>query len=319
MPEVIKLNGQEIRRGEDKMVNISIARLPTYTNIDLSIRVIRAMNDGPVVLLSGGLHGDEINGIEIVRRLISGDQLGLKAGSVIAIPLMNVYGFIQNVRGVPDGKDINRSFPGNKSGSLANLVAYTIMNEVIPKIDYGIDFHTGGASRANYPQIRCVFDIEGNLELAKAFSPPVILHSSLIDKSFRKAAYKNGKQIIVYETGESVRFDEEGINIAVRGTQRFLHHLGMRDAGPPPLTEPKYYSKSSWLRAKYAGIFNPRIKIGEIIKPRQIVGKITDPYGNESFKIVNKVSGQVIGLNNSPVVHKGDALMHIATSELSSE
>ncbi|REL38198.1 succinylglutamate desuccinylase [Rhodohalobacter sp. SW132] len=316
MPEVIQINGEEIRPGEDKQVHISIARLPTYTNIDLSVRVIRAEQDGPVVLLSGGLHGDEINGIEIVRRLISKDHLQLTAGTIIAVPLMNVYGFIQNVRGVPDGKDINRSFPGTKNGSLAMLVAHTIVKEIIPIIDYGIDFHTGGASRANYPQIRCVFDLKDDLKLAKAFAPPVILHSGLIDKSFRKAASKKGKQILVYETGESMRFDEDGIAIAIRGTQRFLHHMKMRKSSPQPLIKPAIYRKSNWIRAKYAGIFNPKVKLGDVIKPRQILGKITDPYGNESFNISARLDGRVIGLNNSPVVHKGDAVMHIATNEL---
>jgi len=319
MPEIIRINGYQIGLGEDKQVQIGIARLPTYTNIELSVRVIRAENDGPVVLLSGGLHGDEINGIEIVRRLITGDNLALKAGTIIAIPLMNVYGFIQNVRGVPDGKDINRSFPGTTHGSLANLVAYTIVKEIIPIIDYGLDFHTGGASRANYPQIRCVFDHKEELDLAKAFAPPVILHSGLIDKSFRKTANKRGKQILVFETGESMRFDEEGIGIAIRGTQRYLHHLKMRNSGPNPLTEPSIYQKSSWVRAGYAGIFNPRIKLGEIVKSRQVVGKITDPYGNESFKVINRNPGRVIGINYSPVVHKGDAVLHIATSEIKNE
>jgi len=319
MPEIIRINGEEIRAGEDKQVHIGIARLPTYTNIDLTIRVIRAQQDGPVVLLSGGLHGDEINGIEIVRRLITKDHLQHTSGTIIAVPLMNVYGFIQNVRGVPDGKDINRSFPGTKNGSLAMLVAHTIVKEIIPIIDYGIDFHTGGGSRANYPQIRCVFDLKNDLELAKAFAPPVILHSGLIDKSFRKSASKNGKQILVYETGESMRFDEEGIGIAIRGTQRFLNYLGMRKSSPQPLIKPTIYRKSSWLRAKYAGIFNPKIKLGDPIKARQVLGKITDPYGNESFNISARLDGKVIGLNNSPVVHKGDALMHIATSELKNE
>ncbi|MFO7846868.1 MAG: succinylglutamate desuccinylase/aspartoacylase family protein [Balneolaceae bacterium] len=316
MPEILELNGEKILPGEDRQVHISIARLPTYTSIDLSVRVIRAKTDGPVVLLSGGLHGDEINGIEIVRRLISGGELDITAGTIIAIPLMNVYGFIQNVRGVPDGKDINRSFPGTKSGSLAKLVAYSILNDIIPKIDYGIDFHTGGASRANYPQIRCVFDIEKNMELARAFSPPVILHSGIINNSFRKAAKSKNKLIIVYETGESMRFDEPGIQIAIDGTYRFLHHLGMRNNSPEALEKTTIFRKSSWVRAKNAGIFNSKIKLGDFVKKRQVVGKITDPYGNESFRVVNRNEGRVIALNNNPVVHKGDAILHVATSEI---
>lgn len=312
MPEIIEINGEKIFPGEDKQIYLNIARLPTYTNIDLPVRVIRGNKDGPVLLLTGGLHGDEINGIEIVRRIIAGNTDNLEAGTIIGVPLMNVYGFIQNVRGVPDGKDINRSFPGTKGGSLAKLVAYTIMKEIIPKIDYGIDFHTGGASRANYPQIRCVFDIEKNMELAKAFEPPVILNSGLIDKSFRKAANRKGKQILVFETGESLRFDETGIQEAVAGTQRVMKHLGMIETAPEG-HDSKMYRKSRWVRARFAGLFHPKIKLGEEIKARQQVGKITDPFGNESFRVMSKYDGQVIGLNNSPVVHKGDALMHIAT------
>ncbi len=311
MPDYIEINGEKVARGEDKLINLSIARLPTYTSIDLPVRVIRGENPGPVLLISGGLHGDEINGIEIVRRLLVKNILRPENGSVIAIPLMNVYGFIQNVRGVPDGKDINRSFPGSKSGSLANLVAYNIMNEIIPIIDYGIDFHTGGASRANYPQIRCTFDVPENIELAKVFSPPVILHSKLIEKSFRKAAHKKGKQILVFETGESLRIDNSGIEEAINGTQRLMKHLGMiRNAPEPQKTE--IFEKSSWVRAKIAGLFHPKVDLGDSINKRQLLGRITDPYGNETVKVISNYSGKVIGLNYNPVVHKGDAILHIA-------
>ncbi len=312
MPEFIEINGEKIARGEDRLINLSIARLPTYTSIDLPIRVIRGPEKGPVLLVSGGLHGDEINGIEIVRRMISRQLLKPDAGTVIAIPLMNVYGFIQNVRGVPDGKDINRSFPGSKSGSLANLVAYNIMKEIIPIIDYGVDFHTGGASRSNYPQIRCVFDIDRNMELAKAFAAPVILNSPLIEKSFRKAAYKRGKHILVYETGETLRLDEYGIQQAVAGTQRLMKHLGMIRKAPEPTETSTVYHKSTWIRARAAGLFHPRNELGDRVEVRQVVGRITDPYASENIKIVSKYSGRIIGLNYNPVVHKGDALIHLA-------
>ncbi|MEX0646604.1 MAG: succinylglutamate desuccinylase/aspartoacylase family protein [Balneolaceae bacterium] len=313
MPEFIRINGERIARGEDKLVYLNIARLPTYTNIDLPVRVLRAKKDGPVLLLTGGLHGDEINGIEIVRRMLSSKTAVPDAGTMIAIPLMNIYGFIQNVRGVPDGKDINRSFPGAKGGSLAKLVAYNIMNEILPQVDYGVDFHTGGASRANYPQIRCVFDIAKNLELAKAFAPPVLLHSKLIDKSFRKAAHKKGKHILVYETGESQRIDEAGIQEGINGTLRLMKFLGMKKDAPVPVL-PEIYKKSSWVRARYAGLYLPRVKLGDKVKKRQVLGVITDPFGNEYFKIISSLNGQVIGQNNNPVVHKGDAILHIATN-----
>ena len=309
--DLIHINGEKIGRGEDRQLFLEIALLPTRTDIRLPVRVIRSMKPGPVLLLTGGLHGDEINGIEIVRKMLSAGMLKPDRGSVIAIPLMNVYGFIQNVRGVPDGKDINRSFPGNKTGSLAKILAYKIMNEIIPKIDIGIDFHTGGASRANYPQIRCVFDIEKNLELAKAFAPPVILHSPLIDKSFRKAAHNKKKHILVFETGESLRFDDFGIQQAIEGTMRLMKYLGMKENAPEP-GKVEIFEKSAWVRATYAGIFHPKVRIGEVVKKRQLLGEITDPFGTESFKLKSRYIGRIIGLNYCPVVHKGDALLHVA-------
>ncbi len=312
MPDSIAIDGQKIGRGERQEVLLNIARLPTYTDIDLPVHVFRGEDEGPVLLLTGGLHGDEINGIEIIRRMMDNENSLPEKGTVIAIPLVNIYGFIQNARGVPDGKDINRSFPGVKTGSLAKLLAHTLMNKIIPHIDYGIDFHTGGASRANYPQIRCTLNIDKNMELAQAFAPPVILNSNLIDKSFRKSAYRKGKHILVYETGETQRFDEFGIRQAIEGTLRLMKHLGMRSSAPEAEYETKIYPKSTWVRARYAGLFNARIELGDLLNKRQVLGHITDPFGKESFKVVCPYDGCIIGMNNNPIVHKGDALVHIA-------
>lgn len=319
MPDIIQIGGEKIRRGEDRHLFLRIAKLPTHTHIDLPVRVIRSAEPGPVLLLSGGLHGDEINGIEIVRRMLARKMLIPEKGTVIAIPLMNIYGFIQNVRGVPDGKDINRSFPGSKTGSLAKLVAFTIMNEIIPKIDYGIDFHTGGASRSNYPQIRCVFHLEKNIELAKAFAPPVILHSPFIDQSFRKAAYKKKKHILVFETGESLRYDEFGINLAIEGTQRVMCHLGMKSEMTKPEYKTDIFQGSVWARAPLAGLFTSKIKNGDEVKKKQVLGVITDPFGSDVDSIKSRYDGRVIGINYNPIVHKGDAIMHIATNKQNDE
>lgn len=317
MSDTININKRKIERGEFAEVILNIARLPTYTEIDLPVYVKRAENPGPVLLLTGGLHGDEINGVEIVRRILTKHLDDLEAGSVVAMPLVNVYGFIQNVRGLPDGKDINRSFPGIKNGSLARQLAHTLMKEIIPQIDYGIDFHTGGAARSNYPQLRGVLKIEENLKIAKAFAPPVILNSSFIDKTFRKAANKLGKHILVYETGESLRFDEYGINEAVEGTLRLMKSLKMISSAPTPNEKTEIYGKSTWVRAKYSGLFHPRVDIGEHIKRRQVLGNISDPFGQEKFKTVATRGGRVIGLNYSPVISKGDALLHLAYDKLS--
>lgn len=312
MPDTITINNYKIGPGEQKEIQLNIARLPTYTNIDLPVHVFRAEKDGPRLLLTGALHGDELNGVEIIRRMVSKDMLMPQKGTVIAIPIVNVYGFIQNVRGLPDGKDINRSFPGVKGGSLARLLAHTLMNQIVPKIDYGIDFHTGGSARANYPQIRCLLDHDKNKELASAFDAPFTIHSSLIDKSFRKAAQKKGKHILVYETGESTRFDEDGIQEGIDGTMRLMKHLGMKEKAPKAGHETEFYHKTTWVRAKYAGLFKPQVQLGEKVNKKQILGHITDPYGNEQFKSVAPQNGRVIGLNYAPVVHKGDALLHLA-------
>jgi predicted deacylase len=311
MPEFISINDHNIGLGQQKEILLNIARLPTYTPIDLSVNIFRAEEDGPVLLLTGGLHGDEINGVEIIRSLIADELVVPEKGTVIAIPLVNIYGFIQKERDMPDGKDINRSFPGSKNGSLARLVSHTLMEKIFPHIDCGIDFHTGGDARENFPQIRCKFEVEENLRLASAFEPPVTVNSSLIDQSFRKAAQEKDKQVLVYETGESNRFQEHGIQEGINGTMRLMKELGMRSEAPEG-NDTDIFEKSTWVRARYAGMFQPKKELGQHINKRQVLGHISDPFGQEWFKVVSPQTGRIIALNNAPIVHKGDALLHIA-------
>lgn len=311
MPDFITINKCRFEAGDSGRVDLSLARLPTHTSIDVPVLVYRAMEDGPVLLLTGGLHGDEVNGIEIVRRMIEDEIVIPDRGSVIAIPVVNVYGFIQAARGVPDGKDINRSFPGVKTGSLARLLAWTIMKEIIPQIDCGIDFHTGGASRSNYPQVRCSFKSNQALELARAFAPPVILNSGLIKKSFRNAAHQKGKPILVYEAGESMRLHHNGTNEAIDGTIRLMKHLGMKEEAPEA-DHTEEYERSVWVRAKSAGLFLPKVSLGDKMNRKQVFGYIKDPYGEVNKRVDAPRSGRIIGINNCPVIHKGDALIHFA-------
>jgi predicted deacylase len=311
MPEFISINGHDIGLGQQKEIRINIARLPTYTPIELAVNVFRGKEDGPVLLLTGGLHGDEINGVEIIRRMISKKDTMPERGTVIAIPLVNIFGFIQKQRDLPDGKDINRSFPGSKSGSLARLVAHTLMTKIFPHIDCGVDFHTGGDARSNYPQIRCVLKDEQNKKLADAFAAPITVNSTLIDKTFRKAAQKKDKEILVFETGEAHRFDQFGIQEGIDGTLRLMKSLGMRDSAPEA-NDTDIYQKSTWVRARYAGLFQQKMELGEEVNKRQVLGHISDPFGKEWFKVVSPRNGRIIALNNAPVVHKGDALLHLA-------
>lgn len=312
MPDKMLINNIEILPSENKKIEVNIARLPSRSPIDIAITVSRANDPGPVLLLMGGLHGDEINGIEIVRRIIEQGLNMPEIGTVICIPIINIYGFIHFSRYVPDGKDVNRSFPGNRNGSLASRVAYFLMKEIIPKIDFGIDFHTGGADRTNYPQVRCMMNDPKNAELAEAFRAPFTLHSNYRPKSLRQAAAKLGKKILVFEGGESSRFDEYAIQEGINGTMRLMKYLGMTSREIGKLGhEHRLIKKSSWIRARVSGMFQSMVSSGAPVTKNQLVGHITDPFGDFRLPVKSTATGFVIGLNNNPILHQGDAIMHI--------
>lgn len=303
--------GHSIQPGEFTEININIARLPSHTIIDTPIYVSRGLEDGPVLALTAGMHGDEINGMEIVRRILDSGLHKPKRGVTVCMPIVNLYGFLNYSRDVPDGKDINRSFPGNKSGSLASRVAYNLMREVIPFIDYGIDFHTGGAMRTNYPQVRSVLKDSKNMELANAFHAPFTIDAPFRPNSLRKEASRKGKHIIVYEGGESLRFDQQAIEEGIAGTLRLMKHLGMIDTAPEPKEESRVIWSTSWIRAKHAGLFQPTVQCGQLVHKGDWIGTITDPFGEFKENINSVDTGYVIGLNNIPVINAGDALMLI--------
>jgi uncharacterized protein len=309
MREIV-INGVRIRPGQSINIEIAIARLPTHTLIDLPVFIHRSKIDGPVVLVSGGVHGDEINGVVAVKRMLEENLFVPKIGTIIFIPLVNVYGFLSNSRTFPDGRDLNRSFPGSNKGSLAAQIAHIITTEIIPHIDYGIDIHTGGRMLTNYPQIRVDFKDKKGWELAKIFGAQFVINSPHIDKSFRKEAYKNGKHILVYEGGESMRLDDLSVEEAIAGTRRILQHLGMLDGELEP-KEPLIIKESSWVRAKISGIFIPTVKLGDPVKRGQMLAKISDPYGQVKVPVKSTTNGHVVGLNNLPVINAGDAIVHI--------
>jgi len=313
MSDHLIVNKKRILPGQKEIIKLNVARLPSGTVISLRIHVYRSENPGPVMLVMGGVHGDEINGVEIVRRTIEhGLFENLKIGSVIAIPLLNIYGFINFSRDVSEGKDVNRAFPGNMSGSLASRVAATLTKRVLPAIDFGIDFHTGGGSRYNYPQIRFSKGDKKAEELAKMFAAPYILCKANIPKSLRKVAMSMKKPIIVYEGGEALRFDALSIEQGLEGLKRVMHAHGMTDSAPPsPLEKPKKFNKTSWLRASRSGIFLWSKQSGVKVNAGEQLGIINDPYGENRVWVLAHRSGYIIGHNNAPVVSQGDALFHI--------
>lgn len=309
--KVVHIAGHEIRPGEFKEIKINIAKLPSQTLIDTPLYISRGMEDGPVLALMAGMHGDEINGLEIVRRILDGGLHQPKRGTLVCMPIINVYGFLNFSRDVPDGKDVNRSFPGSKNGSLASRVAYHVTHDVIPFIDIGVDFHTGGAMRTNYPQVRAMLNNEKNMALANAFHAPFTLDAPFRPSSLRKEASKKGKNIIVYEGGESLRFDQQAIEEGIAGTLRLMHHLKMIDWAPDPKEENRIIWSSTWVRAKHAGLFHANVQCGQLVHKGEWVGTITDPFGLFKEKVVAPEKAYIIGLNNIPVINAGDALMHL--------
>jgi hypothetical protein len=310
--EPVKLRGETIGLGENKLIKFAIDRLPTGTLIEIPVYVFNGKEKGPTVLLQGGLHGDETNSIEIIRRMLENKYFKIKRGCVIVVPVLSVFGFLHFSRDV-HGKDVNRSFPGTRSGSLASRIAYFHMKEIAENIDFGIDFHTGGGQRSNYPQIRFTEESSISKELAEIFNAPFYFPSKLIQKSFRKEAYKNNIPIIVYEGGETLRFDEKAIKEGIEGTLRVLKHFRMILKNPLAAKKKKsiYLTKKRWIRAKIAGLFNSFVHNGDKVIKGQVLGDITDTYGETSLKIKATMDGYIIAINYFPIINRGDAIFHI--------
>ncbi|MEK9829547.1 MAG: succinylglutamate desuccinylase/aspartoacylase family protein [Schleiferiaceae bacterium] len=322
LSDALVIDDVVIPAGTSKTVDIQVARLLSGTLIHMPVHVFRSENPGPTLLLSGGLHGDEVNGIEVVRRMISLGILNkISCGSVVAIPIINVYGFLFFSREVPDGKDVNRSFPGSPNGSLAAQVAHTMATKILPVVDMGIDFHTGGASRTNYPQIRYDDQDPKAIEMAKAFKAPIALGSGLISGSLRACGQTQGVPIIVYEGGESLRLEEKAVKEAIRGTKRFMHSIGMLEASPKPRglkgrqkgdqKAIRHISGNTWVRAEASGLFSSERESGQAVREGELIGRIRNPYDSYSVKVYSPMDGFIIGHNNIPLVHRGDALFHI--------
>ena len=310
--------GHTIGKGMGAQLNLDIAKLHTRTKIEVPVIVQRGKKEGPTLLITGGIHGNEINGVEIVRQLVSKKYNKPDRGTVICIPVVNIFGFLNQTRQFPDGRDLNRVFPGTLRGSLASRFAYHLVKDITPIVDYCIDYHTGGDSRFNAPQIRIDKDDEDGLELAKVFGAEFIVKSAGREKSFRETLHHLDKKVLLYEGGKSLHIDEEITNIGITGAMRIMQHLGMRNfekeiSGiPVKKTPPKLVNSSKWMRAKHSGMFHPIVKVGQEIKKGNILGSISGPFGYFERKIKARDSGFILCINESPIVNQGDAIFHIA-------
>tara|TARA_R110002049_G_scaffold300467_1_gene491352 strand:- start:1757 stop:2731 length:975 start_codon:yes stop_codon:yes gene_type:complete len=314
--DILTILGEQIKLGEHKEVNFDVANLHTSSSVNVPVIIERSKKPGPTVLFTAGIHGDEVNGVEIVRQLIAKGINKPKCGTIICMPVINIFGFINLKREFPDGRDLNRVFPGSPSGSLAGRVAYKLIHDIIPHVDFIIDFHTGGSGRFNAPQLRYAKDNRQLNDLAKAFGAPFVLYSKNLSKSFRTTCYKLGKPLLLFEGGKSFHIDDVVTNSGVNGSKRVLKHLGMLKSSfkaSIPKKECVFINESKWLRAKYSGMFKASIQIGTQVKKNDVLGNITDPYGKFNYFVKASNTGYIINVNESPIVYQGDALFHITT------
>ncbi|SNR52231.1 succinylglutamate desuccinylase/aspartoacylase family protein [Lutibacter flavus] len=316
MPNDFKILNQKIGLGETVTINMDIARLTTRSKIDIPIIVSRGKVDGPCLLLIGGIHGDETNGIEIVRQIVASGLNKPEKGTIICIPLLNVFGFLNQTREFPDGRDLNRMFPGSNTGSSASKFAYYLMTKVIPKVDYCIDYHTGGAQRFNYSQLRINGTDEETLNLAKIFGAPFIVFSKSQEKTFRNSMVKLGKKVLLFEGGKSLNLDKSVTKTGIQGAINVMHHLGLQDfsskiSKATKENPPVVIKSSKWIRAKHSGMYRSSISAGQKVEKGVKLGSISDPYGSYENAFKNPQEGYILNSNHSPVVIQGDALIHI--------
>lgn len=303
--------GQRIPRGTSAIIDLEIARLHTRTPLKIPVIIERSKEDGPVLLLLAGVHGDEINGVAIIRKIIKKKYNKPTSGTIICIPVFNIFGYLIQTREFPDGRDLNRMFPGSLSGSLASQFAYQFRTEIAPLVDYVIDFHTGGAERENSAQIRCVTTEEKTLELAKIFGSPYIIHSDYIAKSLRETLHKMGKTVLLFEGGKSKNIDSSIVNYGVAGTLNVMKKLGMQ-SGKIEKSNPTIIKKSKWIRAKDSGLFTLNITNGSFVKKKDVLGVIQDPFGEFERRITAPFDCYIFGINTSPIINKGNALFHVS-------
>ncbi len=314
MREPITICNTSVKAGERKTLEIPVPSLYTHTNLELPVHVIHGKKPGPILFLSAALHGDEINGVEIIRRVLKNKSINKLKGTLIAIPVVNIYGFIDQTRYLPDRRDLNRCFPGSEKGSMAGRMAHLFLTEIVSKCTHGIDLHTGAIHRENLPHVRAVLDDEQTERMARAFTSPVILNTSIVEGSMRMAAETLGTSVIVYEAGEALRFDEVSIRAGVRGIISVMRSLEMLPALKNKRTqmEPIVARSSLWVRAPQSGILRVLKPLGSRVELNESLGFVSDPFGEVEEEVLSPADGIIIGRTNLPLVNEGEALFHIA-------
>jgi predicted deacylase len=311
--ESITIGDVTVEPGKRASINLPIADLYTGTSLSMPVKVVNGAKAGPVLFVSAAIHGDELNGVEIVRRLLRQKSLDSLRGTLLAVPIVNVHGFLERSRYLPDRRDLNRSFPGSTKGSIAARTASTFVKQIVSKANYGIDLHTGALNRTNLPQVRANLDDEKTVELARIFGAPVIISSTVRDGSLREYAAQSGFPMLVYEAGEALRHDEVSIRAGLRGVIRVMRHVGMLPrARAPKAVSSVVADSTTWVRAPDSGIVSHKAELGETVVEGQKLAIVSDPLGEAQETVRAPFDGIVIGRSTLPLAHEGEALFHIA-------
>ena len=312
MTQVLQIGDSEVEPGHEETVDLVAGQLYTHEPIYMPVHVVNGRSDGPILFLAAAIHGDELNGIEIVRRVLASQLLNRLRGALIAVPIVNVLGVVHQSRYLPDRRDLNRCFPGSPSGSLGARIAHLFMNEVVARSTHGVDLHTGALHRSNLPQVRGKLGNRGVKRMAEAFGAPVVLDAAIRDGSLRDAATEYGIPVLLYEAGEALRFDETAIRLGVRGVINVMRSLGMLPRRAKEPARPFVARSSTWVRAPGSGVFRATTRLGAEVAKGQRLGVLSDPFSPDEWPVKATAKGIVIGRSNLPLVHEGEALYHIA-------
>jgi predicted deacylase len=311
-----EIGGVRIAAGTRDTLALSLPGQAPYAPVSIPVHVIHGRREGPVLFLSAAIHGDEINGIEIIRRIRHTKALNRLRGTLVCVPIVNVYGFINHTRYLPDRRDLNRSFPGSEKGSLAGRLARLFASEVVDRCTHGIDLHTGANHRVNLPHVRADLDHPESASLARAFGAPVIVDASLRDGSLREYGMERGLPMLLYEAGEGLRFDALSIRGGVRGILNVMRELGMLAGKSSRVSIRQVESRSSqWVRAPVSGLLRVEVPMGALVETDQRLARLADAVGDNEVEVKSPIAGIIIGRTNNPVVNGGDALFHIASVE----
>jgi len=307
-----EIAGARVASGSRAIINLNLPGLYTNDPVTMPVHVVHGRHEGPIVFVSAAVHGDEINGVEIIRRLLRLPQMKRLHGTLLAVPIVNVFGFHNRSRYLPDRRDLNRMFPGSLSGSMAGRLAHVFMTEIVARCDIGIDLHTAAVHRDNWPQIRADINDPALARLAKAFGAPVLLHSAAPPGSLRGAAAGNGIPVMVYEAGEALRFQEVSIQVGQRGVINVLRALSMWPKSKSKPAKPSAVLRSSsWVRAPQSGILRAHVGLGDLVGKDEVLAVVADPTGESEMPMLAPFAGVVIGRVNLPLVYEGEAVFHL--------